>query len=160
MSRSLFFALLFLAACGGLSSEGSMTAAEPSAPASDKTDDPSATTAASKASKPEALRTLNCTSGPVFQTFRATLDGTDFDPGSGLFVVRDATINDNYANATLHCTGNTPEEIDCIGFWFESSDEVVEVTTARAAGKLTASYHSLKGDLVKMHTAPWACTIN
>jgi hypothetical protein len=104
------------------------------------------------------VQTLRCTSGGA-DLFKATLDGSSYDPGSGVFDVSDATIRDNYATATLICTGHTLPEIDCIGFWFDLAEQVGEVTTANGASGLTASYVAVRGDLVFMSTPPWACTV-
>ncbi len=152
MGKWFSAAVLFLAACGQVGGSAA-------APASSGGSDDKADTASAAAKAQKAVKQLTCSSGSDFQVFHAKLDGTAFDPGSGYFDVEDATINDNYAAATLICTGHTLEEIDCVGFWFYSGTDVVEVTTAKTAQGLTAAYHPLKGDLVKMHTPPWACTV-
>jgi hypothetical protein len=105
-----------------------------------------------------AVQTLRCTSG-FSDEFRATLDASGFEPGSGYFDVRDARIRDNYAAAELICTGHTLGEIDCIGFWFDIGDEIGEVKTTSDGTTLTAAYAPLKGDLVHMRTPPWSCTV-
>jgi hypothetical protein len=111
-----------------------------------------------QASANGSVKTLECSAAP-YMTFRAKLDSSGWDPGSGFFSARNARIIDNYASASLICTGHTLTEIDCIGFWFDISEQVAEVTTQDNGGGLTASYVSLKGDLVNMSTPPWACTV-
>jgi hypothetical protein len=105
-----------------------------------------------------SVQTLLCSAGD-FQQFQATLDSSSYDPGSGYLDVRDARIADNYATASLICTGHRPEQIDCIGFFFDTSSEVGEVTTANGATGLTASYVPLRGALVHGSTQPWPCTV-
>ena len=73
--------------------------------------------------------------------------------------MRDARIVDNYATATLMCTGHQLDAIDCVGYWFDIGSEIGEVTTAQGSDGLTASYAPLKGDLVRMHSPPWRCTV-
>jgi hypothetical protein len=101
---------------------------------------------------------LQCTPGVAFQHFDATLDASGYEPGSGFFEVRDAQIMDSYATARLLCTGHELASIDCVGFWFESGNEIVEVKTADDQG-LSATFASLKGSLVASPTKPWACTV-
>src|SRR5439155_24211404 len=100
------------------------------------------------------IQTLKCAPSGNFREFTATLDGSGYDAGSGYFDVRDASVNDGYATAPLICTGHTQAEIDCIGFWFDISSEVAEVTLANDATGLTASHVSLRGDLVHAG-GPW-----
>jgi hypothetical protein len=101
---------------------------------------------------------LQCTPGTAFQRFDATLDASGYDPGSGFFDVRDARIMDSYATARLLCTGHELASIECVGFWFDSGNEIVEVTTADDQG-LSATFASLKGSLVASPKKPWACTV-
>jgi hypothetical protein len=105
-----------------------------------------------------AVQKLLCSTGN-FRQFSATLDGSGYDAGSGFVDVRDARVNDGYATASLICTGHRPEQIDCIGFWFDVADEIAEVTTANDGTGLTASHISLRGDLVQPSTSPWPCTM-
>lgn len=104
------------------------------------------------------VQTLSCSLGN-FREFRATLDGTGYQAGSGYFDARDARVMDGYATAELICVGHRLEEIDCIGFWFGVASEVAEVTTTNGATGLTASHSSLRGDLVHMNSSPWPCTV-
>jgi hypothetical protein len=108
--------------------------------------------------RPTSMQHLLCTSGRAFETFSAQLDYSGFDQASGLFDARDARIVDNYATAQLLCTGHRLAEIDCVGFWFDQGEDIVEVTTSRG-NPVTAQYAPLKGNLVRMHTPPWVCTV-
>jgi hypothetical protein len=101
-------------------------------------------------------RILECTTGQGFESFRATLDYSGFDPGSGYFSVGQAAIIDNYANAQLTCAGHRVEEIDCIGFWFGTSSNVVETKLVRQRGRLVMVYESLKGNLLP-RGGGWPC---
>ena len=142
-------AALFAAACGGSGN----------APSTTESNALSGQPASAGAAKSGGqVQTLLCTPGGNFETFTAKLDYSGYDVGSGFFDVTSARINDGYATAELKCTGHTLPEIDCVGFWFDIGSEIVEVTTKKG-DNLTASYVPLKGDLVKMHTPPWACTV-
>ena len=145
MAKSLLIAFVMAAGCGVESPKDDTAAA-----GDGKADQSTAVS---------GVQTLVCSAGP-FTEFRAKLDTTGYDPGSGYFDVRNARVVDNYATATLICTGHTLEEIDCIGFWFGIAEHIAEVTTKNTSSGLTASYVSLRGDLVKMSTPPWACTMN
>ena len=103
------------------------------------------------------VQTLACGAGP-HTAFKATLDPTGFDPGSGYFYVRNARVRDNFAAAELICTGHQLAEITCVGFWFGLGEHVAEVTTKDDGTGLTASHRSLKGDLVGP-SADWPCTV-
>lgn len=142
-------AALLVAGCGGSGSDPSTSESNAlgGQPAGDGT-----------AKSGAHVQTLSCTTGRDFESFSAKLDASGYDVGSGFFDVTNARIVDNYATAQLLCTGHTLAEIDCVGFWFGIGSEVVEVTTTKA-NDLTASYAPLKGDLVKMHSGPWACTV-
>ena len=104
------------------------------------------------------VRTLRCSSEGANE-FRATLDGSTYDPGSGLFDVRDAAFRDNYATADLICTGHSLAAVDCIGFWLDLPEQVGEVTTTSSATGVTAAYATVRGDLVGMSNVPWPCSV-
>lgn len=111
------------------------------------------------ASAQSKVQHLFCTTGAYYERFTATLDPSSFDAKSGLFRVVDAHITDNYATARLHCTGHRLEEIACVGFWFDSSNEIVEVKTSKKDGVLGASYRPLVGSY-QQTPGPWECTVN
>lgn len=109
---------------------------------------------------PRQSKQLECTGGANFRKFTATLDYSTHQAGSGYFTVRDANLMDGYSSARLHCVGNTLEDINCVGFLFETGSEVVKVTTSRINGDLTSSYRQLEGSIANQSGGPWACTIN
>jgi hypothetical protein len=104
-----------------------------------------------------SVQTLICSSSE-FQQFQATLDGSNYTAGSGYVDARAARIVDNFATASLICTGHRPEDIDCIGFFFDIASEVGEVTTTNGATGLTASWVALRGNAVH-GGGPWPCTM-
>jgi hypothetical protein len=104
------------------------------------------------------IQQLSCSSGNATM-FRATLDGSTYDAGSHYFVVRDASIADNYSTAQLTCTGYQLDGIQCIGFWFDLKDEIGVVDVTQSGSSLTASYSALRGTLVGASLAPWPCTV-
>ncbi len=100
---------------------------------------------------------LICTTGNTYESFRAVLDDGTYEPGSGYFNVKDAAITDNYATADLNCVGHTLPEIVCVGFWFRTSGEIVEVSTAKTGEAVTSSYRPLVGSY-HLNDGPWKCT--
>ena len=100
---------------------------------------------------------LQCSSPNPYQSFGANLDYSAFDKNSGYFDVKEATIQDNYATANLICSGYTVKEIGCVGFWFDTSEHIVEVQIVNHKGNLSAIYRALKG--VQLKGGPWPCVI-
>ena len=106
-----------------------------------------------------ATQTMKCASGRAYESFTAKLDDSAYAKGSGYFDVVDASIVDNYASASLICSGHTESTVSCVGFWFGSGDMIVQVTTQVQDGKLTASHHNLTSSPV-VDAAGWNCSIN
>jgi hypothetical protein len=104
------------------------------------------------------IQQLSCSSSQ-YTLFKATLDGSSYVAGSNFFVVRDASIFDNYASANLICAGSQLDQIRCIGFWFDDQDQIGEVSVTNTASGPTASYAGLQGDLVGASAVPWPCTV-
>jgi hypothetical protein len=113
---------------------------------------------ASKAQAQGKQEKLVCTNGPEYQTFRATLDHGSYTPSSGFFNVKNANIVDNYATARLLCRGHRLDEITCVGFWFESSQDIVEVTVSRRNKNLEVRYKALKGEIMGSGGG-WPCSV-
>jgi len=104
-------------------------------------------------------KSLSCSGGPSFEVFKATLDYSGYDPKSGYFSVKDASVIDNYATAQLICVGYSLESIDCVGYVFGARGNVIELnlTKSNATGVWSAQYTPIVGDLVQQHDGPWPC---
>jgi hypothetical protein len=105
-----------------------------------------------------SARTLECTNGPQYERLEARLAEDSPEPGSGYVRVVDASITDNYATAQLTCVGDRPQEVTCVGFWFNRSNEVVEVKVRKRGGRLTSTYRPLVGSYAQ-NPGPWPCEI-
>ena len=99
----------------------------------------------------QPVKNLECRNGQDFRgNFGVQLDPNAFDQGSGYFQPGIANISYEYSSASLICYGNTPEELNCIGYWFGTSGDIAQVHTYKLPnGKLGASFNTSKayGDI-------------
>lgn len=107
----------------------------------------------------EKNKQLQCGDQTNFNHFTATLDYSSFNAGTGFFVVTDAYIVDGYAMASLQCAGQTLNEINCVGFWFNSPEYIAHVAIKTENGKVVSSHDNLtKSPIAEASAIP--CTIN
>jgi hypothetical protein len=101
-------------------------------------------TQAAQAAAPPGPQELLCGKPPA--SFRAVLDYSSFDPGSGFFHAKNPYFADNYLAAEMICTGYTLDELSCIGFANRLPKEVLEVTfTKSSSSKYSANYAYIQG---------------
>jgi hypothetical protein len=105
------------------------------------------------------VKQLLCTSGLEIEAFKAELDFSDFDPASGSFAIDGASLQDNYATASLTCAGHSLSSLSCVGYLFNNPTFITEVKLLRKGGKYFAAHKVLKGHEIEMHNGPWPCTV-
>ncbi len=105
-----------------------------------------------------SLKELVCSSGRRGQVFSATLDPGTNDPNRGYFRLKNATVSDYYLLTVLHCVDSTLENIQCIGFPYNTGDFVIKLSVKKMGNQYYSSYRALEGD-VEQHSAPWPCSV-
>jgi len=115
------------------------------------------------------IKTLNCAAPNKIGGVQATLDDSSLQPPYAR--VSKASIRYGFANAQLTCSGwgqlnvSTNQatgggHLSCIGYWFNSAEQITEVTIVNKGGQLEASFHALKGHMGMLEKGgPWTCTI-
>ena len=106
------------------------------------------------------IRMLECASENAnIEKFEATLDYSAYDANSGFFRVTKASYYDNYITMKTTCRGYSLDNLDCVGFPFESPGYIADVTFKKRDGIYYAQLKALKGPDLQMHNGPWACKI-